>query len=309
MKKLLLIPFFFILAGAALKITNNEISSSAAIAFSKLAALNSGNILVGSGSNVVTSVTPSGDVTSDYTGSFIIKNASVIGKVLAGYSSGAGTVASTDTILQAINKLNGNDALAQPKSTLTTKGDLYCATGSSAVTRLPVSADGTVLTAQSGATCGVQWAAASGGGGATNSFVKATTGLGDAGSTYTKNRRFGNQSTSGTDLTITDSVTDGLYVTVNTTGMYAVQYSDVSPTANTIGITINESSGTFTSDVDAVTYAQGLRAVTRYAANDVAGVYPVLYLTAGDIIRFRIKNAAAVAVGDDRIMMRVTKIN
>lgn len=38
----------------------------------------------------------------------VVGNAAVIGKVLTGYVSGAGTVAATDTILQAINKLNGN---------------------------------------------------------------------------------------------------------------------------------------------------------------------------------------------------------
>ena len=38
-------------------------------------------------------------------------NAAIIGAVLTGYSSGAGTVAATDTILQAVNKLNGNIAL------------------------------------------------------------------------------------------------------------------------------------------------------------------------------------------------------
>ncbi len=41
-------------------------------------------------------------------------DAGVTGKLLTGYSSGAGTVAGTDTILQGINKLNGNDALKLP---------------------------------------------------------------------------------------------------------------------------------------------------------------------------------------------------
>jgi hypothetical protein len=44
-------------------ISNTQISSSAAISFSKLAALTSGNILVGSASNVAASVTMSGDAT------------------------------------------------------------------------------------------------------------------------------------------------------------------------------------------------------------------------------------------------------
>lgn len=39
-----------------------------------------------------------------------LTNSAVIGKVLTGYTSGAGTVAATDTILQAIQKLNGNDS-------------------------------------------------------------------------------------------------------------------------------------------------------------------------------------------------------
>ena len=45
-----------------------------------------------------------------------VSNAAVIAKVLTGYVSGAGTVAATDTILQAIQKINGNDALKLPLS-------------------------------------------------------------------------------------------------------------------------------------------------------------------------------------------------
>lgn len=48
---------------AAGVIVNNDVSGSAAIAFSKLAALTDGNILVGNGSNVATSVAVTGDVT------------------------------------------------------------------------------------------------------------------------------------------------------------------------------------------------------------------------------------------------------
>ena len=43
-----------------------------------------------------------------------LSNSAVIGKVLTGYTSGAGTVAATDTILQAVQKLNGNAANLQP---------------------------------------------------------------------------------------------------------------------------------------------------------------------------------------------------
>lgn len=50
-----------------------------------------------------------GDVTS-VGNATTLTNAPVIAKVLTGYVSGAGTVAATDSILQAIQKLNGNDA-------------------------------------------------------------------------------------------------------------------------------------------------------------------------------------------------------
>ena len=49
-------------------------------------------------------------------------NADIIAAVLTGYSSGAGTVASTDTILQAVNKLNGNIALKAALATNTFSG-------------------------------------------------------------------------------------------------------------------------------------------------------------------------------------------
>jgi len=53
---------------AAGAVINADISASAAIAFSKLEALNSGSLLVGNASNVATAVTPTGDVTISNTG-------------------------------------------------------------------------------------------------------------------------------------------------------------------------------------------------------------------------------------------------
>ncbi len=50
-----------------------------------------------------------GEVTGPMDGT-VVTNAAVIGKVLTGYTSGAGTITATDNILQAIQKLNGNDA-------------------------------------------------------------------------------------------------------------------------------------------------------------------------------------------------------
>ena len=76
--------------------------------------LTSARIFVGNGSNVATGVAVGGEATMANTGSLTVNNSAVIGKVLTGYVSGAGTVAATDTILQAVQKLNGNDALKAP---------------------------------------------------------------------------------------------------------------------------------------------------------------------------------------------------
>lgn len=53
----------------------------------------------------------------------------------------------------------GNHANAgyQPKATLTTKGDLYVATGAGTIARIGVGTDGQVLTADSGETNGIAW--------------------------------------------------------------------------------------------------------------------------------------------------------
>jgi hypothetical protein len=59
---------------------------------------------------VVTNANLTGEVTSAGNAS-TLTNSAVISKVLTGYSSGPGAVAATDTILQSIQKLNGNDAL------------------------------------------------------------------------------------------------------------------------------------------------------------------------------------------------------
>ena len=64
---------------------------------------------IGNATTVITNANLTGDVTSSGNAT-TLTNSAVIGKVLTGYVSGAGTVAATDSILQAIQKLNGNDA-------------------------------------------------------------------------------------------------------------------------------------------------------------------------------------------------------
>lgn len=86
-----------------------------------------------------------------------LTNSAVIGKVLTGYTSGAGTVAATDTILQAIQKLNGNDALKVTLAAYTAKGDILAASAANTPAAVAVGTNGYVLTADSGAGSGVSW--------------------------------------------------------------------------------------------------------------------------------------------------------
>ncbi|NOQ28270.1 MAG: hypothetical protein GQ564_23145, partial [Bacteroidales bacterium] len=64
---------------------------------------------VGNATTVVTNANLTGEVTSAGNAA-TVTNAAVIGKILTGYTSGAGAVAATDNILEAIQKLDGNNA-------------------------------------------------------------------------------------------------------------------------------------------------------------------------------------------------------
>jgi hypothetical protein len=71
--------------------------------------LTGGVTSVGNAATVVTNANLTGEATS--TGNAVtLANSAVIGKVITGYVSGAGTVAATDSILAAIQKLDGNNS-------------------------------------------------------------------------------------------------------------------------------------------------------------------------------------------------------
>jgi hypothetical protein len=63
----------------------------------------------GNAATVTTNANLTGEATS-VGNTATLTNSAVIGKVITGYVSGAGTVAATDTLLEAIQKLNGNTA-------------------------------------------------------------------------------------------------------------------------------------------------------------------------------------------------------
>ncbi len=82
-------------------------------------------------------------------------DAAVTSKLITGYVSGAGTVAATDTILQAIQKLNGNTE-AKMTNPMTTLGDIIYGGASGAPTRLAIGTNGQCLIVSGG---NVSWGA------------------------------------------------------------------------------------------------------------------------------------------------------
>lgn len=107
-------------------ILNADISASAAIALSKLAALTASRVLQSSAGGVI--------------------EVSSVTTTELGYLSGVTSAIQT--------QIDGKTA----KSTLTTKGDIYVATGASTPARLGVGSDGQILTADSSQSTGVKWA-------------------------------------------------------------------------------------------------------------------------------------------------------
>ena len=84
-----------------------------------------GTNISGTGASFTAGTVTNPNLTGEVTTSGLtatVTNSAVIGKVLTGYTSGAGTVAATDTILQAIQKLNGNAGGGGPAAAGTLTG-------------------------------------------------------------------------------------------------------------------------------------------------------------------------------------------
>ena len=109
--------------------------------------------LSGNATTATTATNFSGSLSGDVTGTqsaTAISATTVTGKALTGYVSGAGTLSATDTILTAINKLNGNDALKANLASPTFTGTVALPAGSTTAAPLRLTAGTNLTTATLG---------------------------------------------------------------------------------------------------------------------------------------------------------------
>ena len=99
----------------------------------------SGNVTGNVTGNATTATSFTGSLLGDVTGTqgaTVISAATVTGKALTGYVSGAGTLSVSDTILTALNKLNGNDTLKANLASPTFTGTVLLPTGTASAAPL-----------------------------------------------------------------------------------------------------------------------------------------------------------------------------
>jgi hypothetical protein len=105
------------------------------------------------------------------------------------------------------------------------------------------------------------------------------------GSTNTVIRRFTNVTTNqGSDITYADSATLGASFTINTSGVYAISYSDnFTGTSTNMGISLN--SNQLTTSIATITAANRLVGVAANGANLANGCSWTGYIAAGGVVR------------------------
>ena len=116
-------------------VVNASITANAAIAFSKLAALSDGNILVGNGSNVAASVAVSGDATLANNGALTIANSAISTAKIAADAVDASKLAAgacdADALGVTAGTVSASKALVADSSKDVTGGRHFTITGNS----------------------------------------------------------------------------------------------------------------------------------------------------------------------------------
>ena len=117
------------------------------------------------------------------------------------------------------------------------------------------------------------------------------------GSTNTAIRRFTTVvRNTGVDITYVDSATLGATFTINTTGIYAISYSDEFSAASWLGLSQNSSQ--LTTNMPYITAANVLACTTSAGSNDGCSVSWAGPLTAADVIRAHDEGTSSGSLGN-----------
>jgi hypothetical protein len=120
-------------------------------------------------------------------------------------------------------------------------------------------------------------------GGVGNSEVVVDTGNG-FGSTNTKIRRFTTtQSSVGTDITYADSAADGASFTINTTGIYAISYTERFDGGSYFGISVNSTQ--LSTTINTITATDRVALQYMDSGNGAMSVSVTVRLAASDVVR------------------------
>jgi len=139
-----------------------------------------------------------------------------------------------------------------------------------------------------------------------NSYVRVATCAG-RGSTNTYIRRFSTTiGSAGSDITYADTAADGASFTINTTGIYALAYSDTFDGGADFGISLNSSQ--LTTSISSITAADRLVVSTASNTNNRGFCGVTLRFASGDIIRPHLAGTYGNGASPNDATFTVTRI-
>jgi len=243
-----------------------------------------------------------GDVTGTQ-GATAIAASTVTGKALAGFSSGAGAISTSDTLLTAINKLDGNVALKAPLASPTFTGNVGI--GATSATSKLVVAGG--IESTSG---GVKFPDGT-------TQTTAATGIGAA--QFVRTLQLPNNSVPpGVAFTIDTEVFNtvpeaighsagsGGTVFTLTAGLYVLDYEMSLDSAGSVGLYKGPTSGALA--LDANTIAGASTATTWIHGRDLVTVQSTLVVAVSSVVGTASVVTAGSAAGSYLIRLTVLKI-
>jgi len=181
--------------------------------------------------------------------------------------------------------VNGHDVLTE--ALVDAKGDLLVASGADAVTRLAAGTNGYILTANSGATNGIEWAAAP----AVGTFQSSITFEGATADDYE------------TTLEVVDPTADRTITLPNATGTVTLNDATQTLSNKTISYTNNTVTVQVANVSDLTASASELNLVDGSSAGTIANGKAVIYGAAGEV------NATTLQIAGTSLTATATELN